>query len=94
MGNSAAKRARLSIDITDLGIKRLVKVAAAKRDMAIKDYCLEAITRQLRRDGELPGDEEQIRRAKALAERMDQRRVEIGAIGLSVTDLIKEGRRR
>lgn len=90
MGDPATKRARLSIDITDLSVERLVKVAAAKRDMAIEDYCLEAITRQLQRDGELPGDEEEIRRAKALADRMDQRRVEIGAIGVSVSELFEE----
>jgi hypothetical protein len=94
MGNSAAKRARLSINIEDLSIKEKVRSAAARRDMAIKDYCLEAITRRLQRDGELPGDEEAMRRARGLADRMDQRRGEIGAIGVSVCELIKEGRWR
>jgi hypothetical protein len=94
MGNPAGKRARLSIHIEDSSIKDKIETAPAKRDMSIKDYCLEAITRQLQRDGELPGDEEAMRRARALADRMDQRRGEIGAIGVSVSELIKEGRWR
>ena len=80
----------MRIEISDLSIQRLVKAAAAKRDVAVEDYCLGAITRQLQQDGELPGDEEQVRRARALVNRMDQRRVEIGAIGVSVCELIEE----
>lgn len=94
MGKTAAKRPRLSIDIADADIKRHIKIAAARRDMAIKDYCLEAITAQLERDGELPSEEEERRGARALAERMDRRRAEIGPIGINVSKLIKEGRRR
>ena len=94
MAKVTTKRPRLSIDISDASIKRHIKIAAAKKDMAIKDYCLEAIVAQLVRDGELPSQEEELERAKALAERMDQRRAEIGPIGITVSELIKEGRRR
>lgn len=94
MTKVAAKRPRLSIDITDASIKRHIKIAAARQDMAIKDYCLGAITAQLVRDGELPCKEEERQRAKALAERMDQLRAEIGPIDISVGELIREGRRR
>ncbi len=91
MGKVVTKRPRLSIDITNGSIKRHIKIAAARQDMTIKDYCLEAITAQLMRDGELPSKEEERQRANALAERPDQLRAEIGPIGIRVCELIGAG---
>ena len=45
-------RSRINIYVPDAEIRRQVKTAAAKRDVSISDYCLQAITAQLSREGE------------------------------------------
>jgi hypothetical protein len=44
--------ARINIYVPDPALRRQVKAAAARRDLSISDYCLQAITAQLVRDGE------------------------------------------
>ena len=44
--------ARINIYVPDPAVRRQVKTAAAQRDLSISDYCLQAITAQLARDGE------------------------------------------
>lgn len=91
------KRARLSLYLRDDMLRRQIKVAAAKRGMSISDYCMMAIERQLVEDGEVS-----VKRVFAstaeykagLVTRMDRLRDEMGTLDVSVTDLIKEGRRR
>ena len=43
---------RLNIYVHDLAVRRQVKAAAAKRDLSVTEYCLQAIMRQLVQDGE------------------------------------------
>ena len=45
---------RLNIYCPDPAIRRQVKAAAAKRDLSLSEYCLQAITTQLINDGERP----------------------------------------
>ena len=93
-----AKKARLSLYLEDEEFKREVKVAAAKRGVAITEYCAEAIEERLIRDGER--SKTMIRNKNVLEEkmaalaRMDELRRKIGPIGLRTSDLINEGRRR
>lgn len=44
--------ARINIYVPDPALRRQVKAAAARRDLSISDYCLQAIMTQLVRDGE------------------------------------------
>lgn len=44
--------ARINIYVPDPAVRRQVKAAAAQRDVSISEYCLQAITAQLVRDGE------------------------------------------
>ena len=44
--------ARINIYVPDPAVRRQVKAAAAQRDLSISDYCVQAITAQLVRDGE------------------------------------------
>lgn len=93
-----AKKARLSLYLEDEEFKRQVKVAAAKRGLAVTDYCAEAIEERLIRDGERSMTRSKSRNANreklALLARMDKLRQEIGPIGLRTSELVGEGRRR
>lgn len=46
------KKARLNIYVDEPDICKEVKMAAAKRDLSISEYCLQAITSKLIADGE------------------------------------------
>jgi len=97
MAKTVGKRARLSLYLKDDILRRQIKVAAAKRDMSITDYCTRAIEQQLIRDGEVSlGEAHPLTREDklSLSKKMDKLRQEIGPIGISVSELIKEGRRR
>lgn len=86
------KRVRLGLYLEDEVIRRRIKIAAAKRGMSTTGYCIQAIKERLIRDGEMGGDFEESR--NALLARMDRLRREIGPVGISAAELVKEGRRR
>lgn len=71
---STAKRPRISVDV-DPGVRRRLRLAAAKRDLTVRRYVLEAIEERLRED--LGADSEAILTAKTdpvLATLWDNRR--------------------
>ena len=87
------KKARLGLYLEDEEVKKQIKVAAAKRGITATDYCAQAIEERLIRDGERSAKD----RGKdevALLSRMDKLRQEIGPIGMSIAELVEEGRRR
>jgi len=90
--NKMVKKARLCLYLEDEQTKTHVKIAAAKRGISATAYCEEAIKEKLKREGTLSDEERQ--RRKALMARMDKLREEIGPIGVSTSELVKEGRRR
>lgn len=98
MVSTLSSRARLNIYLADEDMKRQIKIAAAKRDLSITEYCAKAIEYQLISDGERTNNGMQkvkVPKEKLeLLARMDKRRKRIGPIGINVTQLIKEGRRR
>jgi len=49
MATTQAKRARLSIDLS-IEERRRIRMAAAKRDLSIRQYVLEAVQERLRGD--------------------------------------------
>ena len=92
------KKARLSLYLQDEEFKRQVKIAAAKRGLAVTDYCAEAIEERLIREGERSMAKSRSRNANkerlALLTRMDKLTQEIGPIGSRTAELVEEGRRR
>ena len=71
---STAKRPRISVDV-DPGVRRRLRLAAAKRDLTVRRYVLEAIEERLRED--LGDGSEEILTAKTdpvLATLWDNRR--------------------
>lgn len=49
MATAQEKRARLSIDLS-LEARRRIRMAAAKRDLSIRQYVLEAVQERLKED--------------------------------------------
>jgi len=93
MTNNAATR--LNIYLRPAELREKVRIAAARRNVSLSDYCLRAIHRQLVEDGLLPPSaEEQRQHALAAAAALDELRGSIGPIGIPVASLIAEGRRR
>ena len=86
------RKARLGLYLEDEEIKKKIKIAATKRGISTTAYCAEAIKERLIRDGEISGSAEADK--KELLDRMDKLKQEIGPLGISVTELIAEGRRR
>jgi hypothetical protein len=98
MASAAEKRAgnvRLNIYLPNAGLRRLVKTAAAKRDVSISEYCARAITNQLNRDREeAPGKETEVSLASAVE---NARRSQADTFGgktfkVSSADLIRQTR--
>ncbi len=88
-----ANKARLGLYLKDEGVKRQIKVAAARRGMTVTDYCARAIEERLIKDGERSAEGEDKNKV-ALLSRMDKLRQEIGPTGASTAELVEEGRRR
>lgn len=84
---------RLNIYLDDSTLRQRIKIAAARQEVTISAYCLEAIRHRLVEDGFLSsaqaGEGPQV-----AAQALDQLRRQIGPIGTPVRDLIAEGRRR
>ena len=83
-------RPRLQIYLDDPMLQEKVKIAAARRRMSLSAYTLMALRRQLAEDGLLSAAESPEEAARAL----DELRRRIGPMGISVAELIEEGRRR
>lgn len=86
---------RLNIYLPDPVIRRQVKAAAAKRDLSISEYCLQAITTQLIQDGELPPhqkDRPGPAAAIATARRFQAETFSGLVFSVSSADLIREAR--
>ncbi len=87
-----AKKARLGLYLEDEELKTQIKIAAARKGVSTTAYCAEAIKEKLVRESKI--SEEERERRKALLARMDELSAEIGPIGVTASELIKEGRRR
>lgn len=89
---SETAQVRVNIYLDDPVLKREIKVAAANQGVSLSAYCVDAIREKLSRarSGAIVRSELE-RRETASA--LDRLRTEIGPIGISVRELIDEGRR-
>ncbi|MDO8635228.1 MAG: hypothetical protein Q7R34_03150 [Dehalococcoidia bacterium] len=86
------RKARLGLYLEDEEIKKKIKIAATKRGISTTAYCAEAINERLVRDGEISGKTGGSK--QSLLARMDELMGEIGPIGSTTAELVKEGRSR
>jgi len=84
---------RLNIYLDSPELRDWIRIAAARHRVTISAYCVEAIRRRLAEDGLLPPSLEDEKR-RAAARSLDRLRASIGPIGIPVSELIEEGRRR
>jgi predicted DNA-binding protein len=82
-------RANIYLDSREL--KERIKLGATRAGVTVSEYCQEAIRRRLSDEGLLPPSRES---AKAAAGALDRLRGRHGRLGVSVRDLIEDGRRR
>lgn len=82
---------RLNIYVDSAQLRDRVKVAAARAGVSVSAYCQESIRRRLEQEGLLPPSRAA---ARAAAEDLDRIRRTRGPLGVSVSDLVAEGRRR
>ena len=88
------KKARLGLYLENEDIKRQIKVAAAKRGISTTEYCTQAIRERLKKEGEMSDSDKILKERMALLSHMDKLSKEIGPIGKTAAELVKEGRRR
>ena len=86
------KYVRVNIYLDDPRLKRDIKIAAADEGVSLSKFCVEAIKDRLRRSRSDTATQE-ARKQRESATALDRLRNEIGPIGISVRDLIEEGRR-
>lgn len=84
---------RLNIYVDRAELREAVKIAAARHGVTLSAYCLEAIRRRLMVEGFLPREEREASQQHA-ARALDSLRSKIGPIGVPVSDLVEQGRRR
>jgi len=84
---------RLNIYVDRSDLREAVKIAAARCGVTLSAYCLEAIRLRLMEEGFLPRQEREVSQQQA-ARALDSLRTKVGPIGVPVSDLIAQGRRR
>ncbi len=88
-------RPRLNIYLDDPHLQEYIKIAAARRQLSLSAYCLQAIRQQLAEDGILHAQPEEERtKAQAAAISLDHLRGTVGPVGIPVSQLIAEGHHR
>ena len=85
---------RLNIYIHNPGIRRQIKAVAARKDISISEYCVQAITNQLRKEQEIPHEEgaSALKNAVGKARRFHKKTFEGKVFTVSSTDLIRKAR--
>ncbi len=82
---------RLNIYLDAPELREAIRVAAARADESLSEYCLTAIRGRLSEEGFLPPSKQERARAAAA---LDEARARFGPIGIPVRELIEEGRSR
>lgn len=89
------KKARLNIYVGDPTVRKQVKTAAAKQDISVSDYCLQAIVGKLAEEGEgLPErNGRPLSKAIQKARRFQQKAFSGRTFSVSSATLIAQARR-
>ena len=83
--------ARLNIYFDPPELRDIVRAVALRSGETASAWCVEAIVRRLLAEGhDVPVPD----RARAAADTLDRLRASLGPLGMSVRELIEEGRRR
>ena len=87
---------RLNIYLDSAELRRQVKIAAAGAGVSLSTWCLQAIRARLAGEDRARSEEAEGRPGSpmAAAQALDRLRRRIGPIGVPVSELIREGRRR
>jgi hypothetical protein len=92
VARSSTSYYRLNIYLDDPDLRIMVKIAAARQGVSTSAYCLQAIREKLVRE-RLAADEERTARRQSAARRLEALRSSLAPIGVSVSELVAEGRR-
>ena len=86
---------RLNIYVHDPLIRRRIKIAAAKKDISVSEYCLQAITDQLAKETEmgLKRNDFSLEAALGKAKRFQAKTFGGRSFRVSSADLIREARK-
>lgn len=90
---SVSPQVRVNIYLDDPALKREIKIAAANQGVSLSAYCVDAIREKLSRARSAASARSDLQRREAVVA-LDELRTEIGPIGISVRELIDEGRRK
>lgn len=85
---------RLNIYLDDEDLRVQIKIAAARAGATLSAYCLDAVRARLASEGYLDASPDRPPTPRAAARQLDRLRRRIGPIGVPVSRLIAEGRRR
>ena len=85
---------RISVYLPDSTIRRQIKMAAAKEDLSVSEYCLKAITARVAQDGEKSSEAkvDHLQRAVSEARRFQSEKLRGRVFTTSSADLIRESR--
>jgi|GEM_PF-1465441 hypothetical protein len=93
--NAKTAVARLNIYLPDPDMRRQVKAAAARQDLSVSEYCVQAITRRLAEGGDITphrGGPAPMRAAVAAARRFQRQAFRGRVFAVSSAELIAEAR--
>jgi len=94
MRTAPATYPRLNIYLDDAELRTELKIAAARAGVSLSAYCLEAIRARLAGDESGATAQKAPTSPMAAARAFDRLRRRIGPIGIPVSELVREGRRR
>ncbi len=88
-------KVRLNIYVNDPAIRKQVKTAAAKHDLSVSDYCLQAIVSRLAEEDEIPlrGKGHPLARAVKKARRFQAKAFPGRVLSVSSAALIAQARK-
>lgn len=94
MPKNKSSPVRLNIYIHDPNIRRHIKSVAARKDISVSEYCLQAITNQLKKEQGVSLEEgsSSLENAVAMAYKFHKRTFGRKAFTVSSADLIREAR--
>ncbi len=94
MASAQSNSVRINIYVHDPAVRRRIKTVAAQKDLSVSEYCLQAITGQLAREREYPGEGRTgpMKKAVEKARRFHTKSLGQRVFSVSSADLIRQVR--